>query len=507
MGINPRVHSRRVGRGRHANRNSASLQGAMSSWLRSVVSRREADTQLERSAERALDLYHNDAMAHGVLESLLVEAVGIGLTPQPAPKTEWMGRDAQWEADFQAAALRVWEEWGLDCRHWCDATRRQNYYGLQGLSYLNWKLLGLGVNQVIAKPRPGAPLSTCLLPIDPFRVVTPTDASAASEIYDGVEVDRDGEPTHVWIRKPNVSGLRPRSGDCKRLPVWDEVTGLPRLLLVSDVRNIAEYRQDSILGPMISEIRHSNDLAEAAVVGAMVRNMYTMFVQDFGQGTISKSTPWDQRVVNTENGQILLGSGKEKPTFFQHDAAPSRYSEMFGAIVDRLGMATGRGAENVSRKYQASYSASKASMEKADQFNESEHRILNDRFSQPAWAWMLYEASLRGRLPLSRKEFLDNLHACTACEHLPQPFRQIDREKAAKADVLELANNTTTRRELFGRKGRDWRDQLRQAAIEKKFIRELEAEYGVSLSASDQATASTESDDKEPDDKEADDES
>ncbi|MFW5487645.1 MAG: phage portal protein [Desulfovibrio sp.] len=478
----PVAPSRRASRAKHARRSSASLQGALSNWTNSVVSRREAERQIERASERALDLYHNDAMAHGVLESLVVEAVGIGLTPQPAPRTDWVGRSPEWEAEFQSAASRCWEEWGLDCRHWCDATRRLNIYGLQALAYFQWKLLGVGVFQVVAKPRPGAPFSTCLLPIDPFRLVTPSDL-ADRDIYDGVQIDTDGEPEKVWIRKPGALSMRPPSSECTSFDVYDKTTGLPRFLLVSDVRNVAEYRQDSVLGPMIGEIRHSNDLAEAAVVGAMVRNLFTLFINDFGQGAIDRNTPWHQRVMELEKGTVLFGSGKEKPTFFQPDAAPSRYSEMFGAIIDRLGMSTGRGAENVMRKFQASYSASKASMEKAEQFNEFEHRVVNDQFNQPIWAWILYEATLRDRLPLTPEEYRSNLYAYSHAEHLAQPMRQIDREKAAKASVLELGSHTTSYRAIFGRNGYDWREGLRQVAKEKAFIKDLEGEYGVDMSS------------------------
>ena len=121
------AYARRASRGRHARRAGASLDGVMGNWGDSVVTRREAERQLERAGERALDLYTNDAMAHGVLESLLVEAVGIGLTPQPSPRTAWLDLPPEWEADFQNASLRAWEEWGLDCRNWCDAARRLDF--------------------------------------------------------------------------------------------------------------------------------------------------------------------------------------------------------------------------------------------------------------------------------------------------------------------------------------------------------------------------------------------
>jgi capsid protein len=474
------------------------MAGAMASWTRSIVGQGEAERQVERVSERALDLYQNDAMAHGVLESLLVETVGIGLTPLPSPKGEWLGFDDEWESSYQSAAMRIWEEHGLDCRHFCDAQRRLDYYALQGLKYFNWRLFGIGLGQIIAKTMKGSPLSTCVLPINPFRLVSP--AGTNREIYDGIQIDKDGAPVRVWLRKPGAYQRSISASDCESFPVWDEETGLPRILLVTDVRNIAEYRQDSILGPMITEIRHSNDLANAAVVGAMVRNLYTMFINDYSQGVITKDTPWEDRVHQTEQATILFGAGKEKPTFFSHEAAPSRYQEMFGAIIDRLGMATGRGAENVARKFQASYSAAKANMEKEDQVNEFEHRTLIGQFCQPFLAWQQYEAALRGRLPVrSMKHFLDNLYAYTHTEHLAQPMRQIDRQKAAMADTLGLGSHMTTYREIHGRNGQDWKAVLRQAAAEKKYMKGLEEEFGVDMSSAKIPDAAWKTEDK-PDD-------
>ncbi|MEF2145135.1 MAG: phage portal protein [Desulfovibrionaceae bacterium] len=473
--------TRRPWRGRHARRESASLRGPLANWNNSIISRGETDRQLERSAERALDLYTNDAMAHGVLETMLVEAVGIGHTPQPSPKTSWLDLDVEWEDKFQDASRSAWETWGLDCRNWCDAMSRLNIYGLQGLAYFDWRLFGIGVTQVVSRADNLRPLSLALLPVSPFRLATPSDATNA-DIYDGIEVDADGNPLAVWFRKPTEYLGTATTANCTRVPYRDEATGLPRILLTTDVRNVCEYRQDSVLGPMLGEIRHSNDLAEAVVVGAMLRNLFTMFVQDYGAGAVDKNTPWNERIIETEKGTILAGGKNEKPIFFDHQAAPSGYGDLFSGIIDRLGMSTGRGAENILRRFQASYSASRANMEKADQFNEREHMVLNNRFNQPVWSWMLYEEMLRGRLPVrSHKDFVENLYAYTACEWLPQPFRHIDREKNAKANALERQGGTLLLEDVCGQRGRSWKDTLRKYAKELRFAKKLENEFAVKL--------------------------
>lgn len=484
-------------RGRHANRVSAGSQGTLATWTQSLVSQLVSERQRSRVADRALDLYTNDGMAHGLLETILVECVGTGMTPSFDPKAAWIGKDQGWGEDYATRAQQVFEAWGLDFRCWADAQRRLDFYGLQALATFCWKLDGIGVFQVVQRADAMRPLSLALLPIDPFRLVTPSDVKG--DVYDGIEVDNDGAPVAAYIRKPGVSTLRATKGDCDRVSVYDPKTGLPRLLLVTGVRNISEYRQDSLLGPIIKEIRDSNDFVDAALVGALVRNLFVLFVQDMS--STKDNTPLSDRVLEMDKGTVIKGAQRELPHFFQHHAAPNGYRELFEGIVDRVGMASGRGAESVLRRYQASYSASRANMERAEQLNDFERTVLDTRFNRPAVSWMLYEAALHGMLPVSPDEFRANLYALTACQFLPQPARHIDREKAANATAIELSTGTTSYERIYGEQGRNWRQALEQRARELAYIKQLEQRHGVQLSpvapTGTKPTATTNQQDKE----------
>ena len=155
-----------------------------------------------------------------------------------------------------------------------------------------------------------------------------------------------------------------------------------------------------------------------------------------------------------------------------------------------LGMATSRGAENVSRKYQASYSASKASMVKAQQVNAVDHMTLVNRFCQPLLMWLVYERTLAGALPARDMAALaGDLNELAKVDWTPQPLPEIDRSRRASAIETELSTHQTTYADIYGEKSRDWRKQLRQRAQEKAYIAELEREYGVSLAFGQTAPA------------------
>jgi len=473
--------------GRWFKRSGASIQGTLSNWTSQIINNRIAESEKRRVSDRSWDLYLNDAMAHGIIEGLVTQIVGTGLTPQAQPMLSWLNQSIEWQTQYQQRVYDLFEIWGLDPRNWCDATGRQNIYMMQALAAFHWKLDGIGVFQVLSKRDALRPFALSLMPIDPSRLITPSDKNAA-DIYDGLELDSDGKPVAAWIIKNQKGGsysksyVSARSDECYRIPVYDPSTGLPNLLLVCDVRNIAEYRQDSILGSMIKELRDNSDFVEAALVKALLSNLFSVFVEDTLGTQMSSSTDWADRIQELEKGTMIIGRAGEKPTIISGDAPGPNFDVMFQSIIKRLGMATCRGPENVSREYKASYSASQASIENASNFDDTDRAVLVNRFCQPALMWLEYEAVLRGLLPVqSVEQFLSNMHAYTRTEWLKPPVRPIDKLKMANADEVRLNNLTRTYSDIYGEQGQDWRVKLRQRYIEAAFEQGLKEEYGVDL--------------------------
>ncbi|WFS63448.1 phage portal protein [Pseudodesulfovibrio thermohalotolerans] len=469
-------------RGRHPVRAAASQAGPLSGWTSSLVPRYLSERQRMEVSNRALDLYTNDSIAHGVLEALVVETIGTGITASPATRYERVGRDAEWGDLYKGAAFRCWEGHGLDFRNFCDATRRLNIYGLQALAFFSWKLSGIGLFQKVFVKGPGRKLGQATLPIDPERLATPSNRQSA-EIYDGIEVDSNGAPVAIHLRKPGVTSAQPSIHLTDRFELYDRETGLPRIYLVCDVRNIAEYRQDSILGTIAPEIYFRKDMQLAFLIGQAVRNNFVAFVQDYGGSTISKDTPWRERVQETSKGTFLLGGKNEKPHFFNHGNSAVGLKEVNDAVTTDIGIGTGRGAENVKRQYQQSYSASKANMEKSDQFCDYEREIVMvNRFCQPEYAWMTYESCLRGELPgVVKKDFLPNLYEYTRCRHLPQPTRHLDKDKQSKANERDRRNGFLLLEEVWGEKGLSSKEAMRRFADEIMDLKRLSRETGVDL--------------------------
>jgi capsid protein len=210
--------------------------------------------------------------------------------------------------------------------------------------------------------------------------------------------------------------------------------------------------------------------------------LFALFVEDTYGTQNNSATDWADRIQEVEKGTIIVGQNGEKPHVIENDAPGPNFEMMFKTIIRRLGMATGRGPENVSREYNSSYSASMASMENAGKFDDTDRMVVVNRFCQPLLMWMSYEAVLRGLLPVDSVDvFLQNMYAYTKTEWLPPKARPIDKQKAANADETRLKNGTRTYSDIFGEQSKDWRAMRRQRAVELSYDKELEAEYDISL--------------------------
>lgn len=466
--------------GRRVRRKAASQVGTLVNWTLNYVSARLAEMERRKASDRALDLYVNSSIAHGILEGQVTDVVGTGLTPQPQPMVEWLDLDAEWSAEWTRKAYAWFELVGLDPRHWVDAQRRSTIYGLQGLALFLWKLEGAAFTQVVSQERGGAPCSTRLLPICPSRVRTPSDKRPDDGVFDGIEIDAYGAPRAVWVAPSADSGyLRTfRSADMQRLEVWDETTGLPKVLITTRVRNVAEYREDGILTSILKDIRDGEDLREAASIKALISNTFALFVAEDvppipgAEASGATVQDWSDRIQELERGMIIQGQPHQKPTEIKTDAPGPNYEIMVRDIFNGLGVATGRGRENIMRQYEASYSASQASIENEAKWSDQDRQVLADTYCQPWWMWTCLEGVMRGHLPVASVErFRRDLYAYTRTDWMRPPARYIDKTKIATADDMRLKNRTATLSDIWAEKGTDWRRAVRQSLTEEQFIR------------------------------------
>lgn len=460
--------------GRHYRRKGGGQQNTLSNWLTSKVNRVFTESENRTISDRAWDLYLNGAYGKGLIEGTIIDTVGTGITPVFQPITEIVGDN------FDTKKLTAtWDLCASDPRKFFDYTKRMSLAKLQALAMFMWKIDGIGIFQVIYKDSKFSPSNISLKAIDSYYVKTPNEKNNQN-IYDGIEVV-DGKPVAIYIYSD--------TNKYQRYPIFDEETGLPLFLLVTDVRNIYEYRQDSILGNIIKDVKDAEESTDAVMVKFLISNLFTAFIKDSNffdtyDGNPEYASILD-RTVEMEKGTMIYGAKGEEPMILGSSDQPGpEYETMHKAILQRMGISTVRGAEILKREFNNSYSSARAALENAQRVDKYDISILNDNFNSPLSAWFTYDQILRGELPVSQDmdSVKRNIFAYSKASWINQPRIEIDQFKAAKVDTERLNNGTTTYSEIWAQRGLRPKEQFKSIVEEVKLIEEIEQREGVDLS-------------------------
>ena len=162
------------------------------------------------------------------------------------------------------------------------------------------------------------------------------------------------------------------------------------------------------------------------------------------------------------------------------DQPGPQFESMNKSIMQRLGIATGRGSEILKKEFNNSYSAARAALENATRVDSRDVAILNDNFNKPLSAWFVYDLLLRNIIDGDIDPAL--LYKYSKAEWIGQPRIEIDQLKAAQVDTERLENGTTTYSQIWAARGLRPSEQLKKILDEVKLIEEIEQREGVDLS-------------------------
>lgn len=487
--------------GRSFNRAGASHRGTNAKWKPSLISRMQAEREKKLTSTRSWDLYTNTAMGRGIISGAKIDTIGTGLTPLPTLSPQQLGITGDAARELTQAQIDAFMLWGFDPRHFCDGQARQNFYQLQGWGYLSWKLDGIGIFQVSFEEEDDIrPSRLILTPIDSGRLKTPVRAAGRSAaingkaIYDGIEVDSRGKPIALHLTKGNNPGLASANLATERFSIWSEKTGLPEFLLITGVDNIAEYRQGSMLEPIMKLIRDTEELQDAALVGALTAQLFSIVMGksavtgggdggDPEQQNSNKGTyDWEDAVYQLMSGTIIEAPLGMEPKSIETGKPGPNFDAHMDQLKEHAGTATQRGKENMTRTYQSSFSASIANILAADRVSDDDRVVMDSCFNQPAWSWHCYGLAVTGQAPLPVGiDPVRDLYLYSAATFLPPPPKVLQPLPAAKANQIKLETGETTLSEVWSKNNKDPEKSFQQLAADKAKMLELQNTFGVDL--------------------------
>lgn len=432
-------------------------RGSSSMW-RPLTASADADTlpDLEDLYARSRDLVRNDPLAQSAISTKVVNVIGAGHVLRPEVDHERLGISADQAEEWEELALDIWTDWaqGTDC----DVTRAQSFAGLEDLAYRSRLLSGDVFRIRRFKPRKGRLLATCYQMVEADRVSNPHWRVDSDTIAGGVEVDADGAALRIHVASRHQIDRRIAGTTWQQIPIYD-AQGRRQVVHIHGVRWRPDLtRYAPMLAPVIEALKQRSRYSEAELMAAVISACFAIGMKspdgDLGEG-LSTGAAQPGGASETGNpievtgpGQIFNLMENEQIMSFAPGRPNPQFSPFIEAIAQEVGAGTDLPYELLMKKFQASYSASKAALEMAWQFFRAERALHVEQFCQTAYEDVITEAVARGLLqapgffhdPLRRRAWL-------GAEWMGPARITIDPVKDATADekYLEMGADTLTR--------------------------------------------------------------
>ena len=405
---------------------------------------------------RSRDLVRNVPLATGAIDTVTTSVVGDGLVLKSQIDTEILGLSPEKAEAWQKQAEREFALWAARP----DFTSRLNFDEMQALALRS--VLESGDLFVIRRRRKdkGDTYGLKLQFVEADRVSNPNHRGNTDTIIDGVEHDADGRPVayHISNRHPDdiVGGKR----EWKRFENFSSTTGDPLILHLYRQLRIDSARGVPYLSPVIETVKQLGRYSEAEVDAAVVSAMFAVFLEtpepdgENTSGVLNQSGEGTSADARTEtelsSGAAVTLAPGEKAVFPDLKRPNAGFDGFVMAMSRHIGLALELPVELLLKSFQASYSASRAALEMAWQMFRTRRSWLAWKFCQPVYEWVITEAVASGRLaapgffsdPVVRAAWLGS-------DWIGPARIQLDPQKEASADLIDLGMGTKTRDQII----------------------------------------------------------
>ncbi|MBO5968611.1 MAG: phage portal protein [Clostridia bacterium] len=416
--------------------------------------------------QRARMLYMAAPIATSAIKTNRTNVVGVGLKLKSRIDRDVLGLTPEQAEEWQKTTEREWALWAED-KSACDATGMNSFYGLQQLALISWLLSGdcIGVlKQYETNARHPYALRVHLIESD--RIATPikcaTGASVnyttgrnpdtGNAIYDGVEVDAAGMVVAYHIRSTYPFEVGTAQTDWTRVLAYQEHTGLPNVLHIMDSERPDQYRGVSYLAQIIEPLLQLRRYTESELMAAVIEASFTAFVKTEAP---TDEMPWNeveeygeprgQNEYHMGPGQINMMQPGEDVVFADPKRPAGGFEAFVNAISTQLGASLEIPADLLLKKFNASYSASRAALLEAWKSFKMRREWLADDMCRPIYEVWMSEAVARGRI--YAPGFFDNAairKAYLGSEWLGPSQGQLDPVKEITAEILACSEGFST---------------------------------------------------------------
>lgn len=383
------------------------------------VAARSADADIVRGLKRqraeSRDLRRTNPIGAGAIDTNINRVVGTGLQPVPAPVASVLGM-----TDDQA---RAWaEQVGNEFSLWADSKEctidgAQTFYERQGL-VLGARLESGDCFTILpdGEPTPTQPYRLRLQLIEADRCANPIGQVTGPGLVEGVRLV-DGAPKSYFILDQHPGGLTATMVNTLAGKWYDAIgpSGRRRILHHYRPTRPEQTRGVPYLAPVIQAIKDLGRYTEAEISAAVVSAFYTVFIEQAGDsapapifgadGTGTPPQPGVNETVPPAGQEVELGPAAviglakgEKATMANPGRPNPAYEPFVTGVLTLVGMGLGLPVDLLLKRFNASYSASRAALLDAWQHFRTERAWLVLSFCQPVYETWLAEAVSSGRV-------------------------------------------------------------------------------------------------------------
>lgn len=403
---------------------------------------------------------HNDGIcnrAADIWEQYLVGPYGFAYTPATS------------SPEFNALATEAWERWS----EFADLSSRMDVGQLQSLCA--YRMFWDGEISILKtrgeSGRPRIQLIECQ------RIASPTQAPTPETIHDGVRVDRYGRPVSYFIRdsfdgdeyveRPAEAVIRifepSRVGQLRGVPILSPVLNtiqdledlqtLEMRAAKSAAKRVWHVKRKTGTAPDIERMRRERaTLAGSTSTGTSTsENRDTYFSRALGGETTFTETDEDVKLLESQRPSVAVQS-------------------YWDFLINKV--CTGSGIPRLLVLPQSMQgTVTRADLDAAAAFFRSRSVGLTKAFRQ-VYVYVI-GAEMQFNRDLARLAPKDWYRVNVR----PPRSVNVDVGRNSSAMISELAAGSLSFESVMGDAGADWRQHLRQRAIERRYIRDLAKEF------------------------------
>ena len=450
----------------------------------------DIDINLKVLRDRASEL-GTTPLGAAAVRTQLTGVVNSGLKLFPRIKADDLGLSAEAAREWNRRTKQEFELWANDLS--CDFYGRNNFFELQRIAYWNeltdGDCFGLFRRRL---PRGDNPYSLKIQLIEAQRVSNPHGYSTAvespgkkkgSRIVNGIEVDKSGILQAVWISNRiwnEPTNINPEL-TWQRVKLNGEKSGTRNILHLCYDTRIEQFRGEPYLSPVIETIKNVSRYADAELTSAIIKAFFALFfeqpegnfdINQIGLKNDDDSPCLDVSEYKAENGSAIALPRGVTVKAIDNANAQSTFESFTNQFVAQISAALNLPSELILKRFQSSYSASKAALLQAqEEFRQRRAAFVQD-FCQPIYENFLVEAVALGRI--DAPGFFDDAvkrRQWSAADWRTETSHLLDPLKEVQASQLKLQLGLSTyEQEAAELCGTDFFENARQLSLERELL-------------------------------------